>query len=162
MEQELDTTQTEQALLGQAKELDVAEDIATNRVTSQGTFTSAGLNALVDAMNTVLPLFGLPEYPRFEAEATAIPTEFAKLITMVSEAAKAAGLEEFAIELTEFKDDKSLKMAAGKLKSLAKKSEFKRFLKSERPTPAQTAAPVEEIAPIVPSPNEDEIMMSRV
>lgn len=159
-----DTMAIESKILDNAKALDAVEGEAMGRAIPQGSFTAKGINILVDATNAVLPLFGLPAYT-VDPEATSLPPEFVKLITMISEAAKEAGLEQFAVEVAELTDDKALKMAAGKLKSLSGKSEFKRFLKSERPAEAGAGAPVAEEAPKVPpsqSGGEDELMMSRI
>jgi hypothetical protein len=87
---------------------------------------------------------------------------------MVSEAAKAAGLDDMTIDFASITDDKTLKMAAGKLRALASNTSFKRFLRSERPEPMEAPpAPAPGGAPPAMAmemggPSEDELMMSRL
>ena len=158
----------EEELMGKARELDDMEEEAYGTVAPQGDFSAGGLNALVDGINAVLPMFGMPDYPRFSEGMTTLPPKFVKQLTMVNEAAMAAGLDDMAIDLAQIKDDRSLKMAAGKLRALAGKTEFRRFLRSERPE-GPTAPPVGG-APMPPAPpqgmmggmGEEDIMMSRL
>jgi hypothetical protein len=156
----------EEALMGKARQLDEMEDEAYGAAAPQGDFSVGGLNALVDGINAVLPQFGLPDYERFAEGMTALPPKFVKLLTMVNEAAAAAGLDDMTIDLATVTDDKSLKMAAGKLRTLAGNASFKRFLRSERPAPPEKEmAPPPGGAPPAPmasGPSEDELMMSRL
>lgn len=158
----------EEEMMGQARQLDEVEDEAFMQVAPQGDFSVGGLNALVDGLNSVLPLFGLPDYARF-AEATGVlPPAFVKQLTMVMEAAKGAGLDDMVIDLGTITDDKGLKMAAGKLRALAANTSFKRFLRSERPEAPSAPAPggMPE-APMAMQAEEmgmgeEELMMSRL
>jgi len=156
----------EEALMGKARQLDEMEDEAYGAAAPQGDFSVGGLNALVDGINAVLPQFGLPDYERFAEGMTALPPKFVKLLTMVNEAAAAAGLDDMTIDLATVTDDKSLKRAAGKLRTLAGNASFKRFLRSERPAPPEKEmAPPPGGAPPAPmasGPSEDELMMSRL
>jgi hypothetical protein len=156
----------EEALMGKARQLDEIEDEAYGAAAPQGDFSVGGLNALVDGINAVLPQFGLPDYERFSEGMTALPPKFVKLLTMVNEAAAAAGLDDMKIDLATITDDKSLKMAAGVLRALAGNASFKRFLRSERPAPPEKEmAPPPGGAPPAPmasGPSEDELMMSRL
>lgn len=156
----------EEALMGKARQLDDIEEEAYGAAAPQGDFSVGGLNALVDGINAVLPQFGLPDYERFAEGMTALPPKFVKLLTMVNEAAAAAGLDDMTIDLATVTDDKSLKMAAGKLRTLAGNASFKRFLRSERPAPPEKemAPPLGGAppAPMASGPSEDELMMSRL
>lgn len=158
----------EEAMMGKARELDEMEDEAYGQVAPTGDFSVGGLNALVDGLNSVLPLFGLPDYERFAEAVDTLPSGFVKQLTMVMEAAKGAGLDDMMIDLGTITDDKGLKMAAGKLRALAANTSFKRFLRSERPEAPEAPAPggmpeapmamqAEEIGM-----GEDELMMSRL
>lgn len=158
----------EEALMGKARQMDDIEEEAYGATAPQGDFSVGGLNALVDGINAVLPQFGLPDYERFAEGMTALPSKFVKLLTMVNEAAAAAGLDDMTIDLATVTDDKSLKMAAGKLRALSGNTSFKRFLRSERPE-KPTAPPMEAMseAPMAPpapamSMSEDDLMMSRL
>lgn len=155
----------EEALMGKARQLDDIEEEAYGAAAPQGDFSVGGLNALVDGINAVLPQFGLPDYERFAEGMTSLPPKFVKLLTMVNEAAAAAGLDDMTIDLSTVTDDKSLKMAAGKLRTLAGNSSFKRFLRSERPAPPEkemAPAPGGAPAPMASGPSEDDLMMSRL
>ena len=157
----------EEALMGKAREMDDIEEEAYGAAAPQGDFSVGGLNALVDGINAVLPAFGLPDYERFAEGMTALPPKFVKLLTMVNAAAAAAGLDDMTIDLATVTDDKSLKMAAGKLRALSGNTSFKRFLRSERPEKptapeaAMSEAPMAPPAPAM-SMSEDDLMMSRL
>ena len=158
----------EEALMGAAKEMDDMEEEAYGAAAPQGDFSAGGLNALVDGLNAVLPLFDMPDYERFSEGMTTLPPKFMKQLTMVNEAATAAGLDDMTIDFAAITDDKSLKMAAGKLRALAGNTSFKRFLRSERPEPMTAPeAPAPGGAPPAMAlemggPSEDELMMSRL
>ena len=128
--------------------------------------TVGGLNALVDGINAVLPMFEMPDYERFTDGVTTLPGKFVKLLTMVNSAAQAAGLDDMVVDIASISDDRSLKMAAGKLRALGGNTSFKRFLRSERPAPAakepMAPAPGGAPAPMASGPSEDELMMSRL
>lgn len=156
----------EATIIMMGKEMDDAEEEAYGAAAPQGDFSAAGLNVLVDGLNAVLPLFEIPDYERFTDGATTLPPKFVKLLNMVNDAAKSAGLDDMAIDVSSITDDRSLKMAAGKLRALAGNTSFKRFLRSERPG---GPAPKAEEAPAMggaPAPmsgaGEDELMMSRL
>lgn len=158
----------EEDLMGKAKELDDVEEEAYGRAAPTGSYSVGGLNALVDGLNSVLPLFGLPDYERFAEATDTLPPAFVKQLTMVMEAAKAAGLDDMVFDLMSIVDDRSLKMAAGKLRALAGNTSFKRFLRSERPEAPMAPAPGgKPEAPMAMQAegqgmSEDELMMSRL
>lgn len=158
----------EEALMGKARQMDDMEEEAYGAVAPQGDFSVGGLNALVDGINAVLPAFGLPDYERFAEGMTSLPPKFVKLLTMVNEAAAAAGLDDMTIDLSTVTDDRALKMAAGKLRTLAGNASFKRFLRSERPEgpPAPAMGGMPQAPMTAPAPakgmSEDDLMMSRL
>jgi len=158
----------EEAVMGKAREMDDMEDAAYGAAAPTGDFSVGGLNALVDGLNAALPLFGMPDYPRFSEGVTTLPPKFVKQLTMVNEAASAAGLDDMTIDMATITDDRSLKMAAGKLRALAGKTEFKRFLRSERPEGPTAPLIGGEAAPPAPPQGatggmgEEDIMMSRL
>jgi hypothetical protein len=153
-------------ILEMGREMDDTEEEAYGMAAPTGDFSVGGLNALVDGLNSVLPLFELPDYERFGDAVDTFPPKFVKQLTMVNEAANAAGLDDMVIDFSTLTDDRSLKMAAGKLRSLAGNTSFKRFLRSERPEamPPEAPAPGGAPPPMAPpkGPSEDELMMSRL
>jgi hypothetical protein len=157
----------EEAAMDSARKMDETEEEAYGAASPQGEYSAGGLNALVDGINTVLPLFGLPDYERFGEGSTTLPPKFIKLLTMVNEAAMGAGLDDMTFDISGIIDDRGLKMAAGKLRALAGNTSFKRFLRSERPEKptapeaAMSEAPMAPPAPAM-SMSEDDLMMSRL
>lgn len=158
----------EEEAMGSARKMDEMEEEAYGAASPQGEYSVGGLNALVDGINAVLPLFGLPDYERFSEGSTTLPPKFIKLLTMVNEAAMGAGLDDMTFSIADIVDDRSLKMAAGKLRALAGNTSFKRFLRSERPeapmAPAPGGAPEEPMMAMAPAGGmgEEELMMSRL
>lgn len=153
----------EAAVMGEAKKLDAVVDESYRAAAPEGEYSLGGLNSLVDSLNTVLGLFGGGDYPRFSEGTGSFPAPFVKALSMVNAAADAAGLDEMVIDMGGLVDDRSLKMAGGKLRALAGNAAFKRFLKSERPEPG--AAPAPAPAPEVgraPMSGDDDMMMSRL
>jgi len=130
----------EEEVIDLAGQVDTAKEEAYERAGPSVTATVSGLNALVDGVNAVLPLFKAPPYESFSEAVPKLPGAFVKVITMIAEAATSAGLEELAPSIESLTDDKSFKMEAGKLKTLASKSEFKAYIRS---APAPKSAPIE-------------------
>ena len=130
----------EEEVIELAGQVDEAKDEAYEKAGPSVTATLSGFNALVDGVNAVLPLFKAPPYEMFSEAVPKLPGAFVKVLTMIAEAATSAGLEELAPSIESLTDDKSFKMEAGKLKTLASKSEFKAYIRS---APAPKDAPVE-------------------
>jgi hypothetical protein len=134
--------------------------------TPTGVFTVGGLNALVAALNKVLPMFEMPDYPQFDEDIEGpLPEEFARQLSMVNEAAEAAGHEPFPFE--EAVDDTGLRMIAGRLDSLARDKKFKNFLEEQISLIDDEdfeEEPVEEVVEETPEVeiDEDELFMERV
>lgn len=101
----------------------------------KGKFSGKGLNALVQATNRLLPLFGIKDaYPSFGPSAlTQLPPDFARLLSMFSKAiddAVEGGIlpPESLIDLSIVTDDNGLQSLSGRINMAAKASGFKRFL----------------------------------
>lgn len=124
----------DQEIMRLGKESNDMKEKAYETAAPSGTYTVMGLNSLVDALNTVLPMFGIPDYAKFTETMPSLPGQFVKMLTMVNDAATQAGVDEAVIEIGGLVDDKSLKMAAGKLMTLAANTAFKQFLRSSKPT----------------------------
>lgn len=135
MEVSIEEGSPEEGLMKIGKAMDDSEDEVYMMASPDTSAVSvAGLNTIVDALNAVLPLFGVvEEYPKFSVSVPSLPPAFMKQLTMVSEAAKGAGLDEMELDFSKIVDDRAAKMAAGLLRALAGSQAFKRFLRSERP-----------------------------
>lgn len=156
---------TEVQVMKLGRQMDETEEAAFGMAAPSGDYSLGGLNALVDGLNALLPMFGVPDYERFAEPVEVLPSKFVKQLTMVNEAAAAAGLDDMTLDLSTMTDDKSLKMAAGKLRALAGNTSFKRFLRSERPEPAEKEMqepPVSAPPPAPGGPSEDEVLMGRM
>lgn len=119
------------------------EDELYSAAAPKGKFTSKAANALVDATNKLLPLFGVSDmYDKFtEPALTTLPPAFARLLTMFSKAFDTAiedGTlpEDVKIDLSVVTDDTGLLGLAGRIGMAAKSAPFKRFLmkKVKEPT----------------------------
>jgi len=159
----------DQKIMELSKESSDLKEMAYETVAPSGTYTVMGLNSLVDALNTVLPMFGIPDYAKFTETLPTLPGEFVKMLTMVNEAAVGAGLDEAVIDITTIVDDKGLKMAAGKLMTLAANTAFKQYLRSNEPMstiePKEVEAAPMGGAPMMPEGGgmaEDEFMSGRM
>lgn len=128
----------DQKIMELGKESNDMKEKAYEMAAPSGTYTVMGLNALVDALNSVLPMFGIPDYAKFTETVTSLPGQFVKMLTMVNDAATQAGVDGAVIDLSTIVDDKGLKMAAGKLMTLAANTAFKQFLRSSKPTMPET------------------------
>ncbi len=141
-------------------------DNALSQDAPDGDFSIQGLNTLVDALNSVLPMFEVEDYPEFDESIDGLlPLEFVRQLRMVMAAAAESGLDEYRFELSQMDDDQDLMMLAGRLEALAKDVGFKRFLKSSVPG-AEPAEPSPEPAPIPaevePEVDAEAMMLSRV
>jgi hypothetical protein len=129
------------------------EDEMYSEASPKGRFSGKVLNALVDATNRILPLFGIKEaYDRFtEPALTSLPPDFARLLTMFGKAFEDAVEEgiltpDAKIDLSIVKDDQGLQGLAGRLNMAAKNSAFKRFL----------AKSITEELPVEPEMSQEE------
>lgn len=162
------TDPMDQEIMKLGKESNDLKERAYETAAPSGKYTVMGLNALVDALNVVLPMFGIPDYAKFTESVPTLPGQFVKMLTMVNDAATQAGVDEAVIDLSTIVDDKSLKMAAGKLMTLAANTAFKQFLRSSKPVMPEEEEEddkEEEMAPKsseAPGMGADDMMMSRM
>ena len=115
--------------------------------TIKGTFTSKGLNALVQSVNRALPLFEIDQpYEKFDVgTVTTLPPDFVRILSMLSKAVEdgveAGALSEDAlIDLSTVTDDRALMSLAGRINLASSSPAFKRMLKgsgkkAEQPEP---------------------------
>ena len=80
----------EEALMSRAREAESAREGAFEQMAPSGDFPVGDLNALVDSLNQVLPMFKLPAYPPFAEDIDGpLPGEFVQQLSMVADAAAA-------------------------------------------------------------------------
>ena len=125
-------------------DIEEKEDEMYSGSAPKGKFSGKSLNALVDATNRLLPLFGIKDaYDRFgPGPQTTLPPEFVRILTMFSkaidDAVDAGALPEGTeIDLGLITDDNGLQSLAGRIGMASKSGAFKRFLlrKVESPMP---------------------------
>lgn len=143
------------------------EDAAYATAAPKGKFSGKAANALVDATNRLLPLFGLTDkYDRFDgATMTELPVDFVRLLSMFKAAvddavAEGALPEDAVIELSVIKDDAGLQALAGRIGMAAKSPSFKRFLMrkvKEAPEMEESDEPTSE-----EEMSEEDLFMSRM
>ena len=155
----------EEQLMGMMDQERMEMDSALAAQAPDGDFSVDGLNRLVEALNGVLPMFDVEDYPTFDdAIDGALPIEFVKQLKMVLAAAADSGLEEMQVDLSAIQDDQDLMMLAGRLDALSQDVGFKRFLMSS--VPETEAEPAAEAAPIPaamePEMDAEAMMLSRV
>lgn len=116
----------------------------------KGRFTDRGLNILVKATNTLLPLFSQdPSYPTFaKGEYKELPADFMRILSMFASASTDALASgdvdpEMSISFEEIDSDEGLISLATKIQMLAKSKPFKTFLKTPK-VEKEMEAPVEE------------------
>lgn len=136
----------EQATLDNMKEkvlqrqgdVEQSEDDLYAEAAPTGTFHKKQINALVDAVNQLVPLFGITEkYDKFTEDITTFPVEFVRLLSMfvkaISDAIEEGVLtEDAAISLDGIIDDASVLTLAGRIIMASKNASFKRWLKKPR------------------------------
>ena len=154
-------------------EVEESEDELYAATAPKGKFTSKAANALVEATNRLLPMFGVEEkYDRFGGSATmtTLPPEFVRLLTMFSkaigDAVEMGALPEDAIiDLSIVTDDNGLQSLAGRIGMAAKSREFKRFLSQKTEgSEERMAAPEEgeEMSEEMDSEDMDKLRMERM
>ena len=99
----------EEALMSRAREAESAREGAFEQMAPSGDFPVGDLNALVDSLNQVLPMFKLPAYPSFAEDIDGpLPGEFVQQLSMVADAADAAGLERLSFDVATATDSAGL------------------------------------------------------
>lgn len=121
--------------MSRSADVEESEDELYTAVSPKGKFSGKALNSLVDAVNRLLPLFGIEEkYDRFGGGTVAsLPPELVRLLTMFSRAiadAVDAGIlpEDTVVDMKIIVDDSGLQGLAGRIGMAAKSPGFKRWL----------------------------------
>lgn len=136
----------------------------------KGKFTPKALTSLVKETNKMLPLFGQTgDYPQIREELGQLPVDFVRVLSMfkaaVDDAIEADVVTpDMAIDLSVIKDDSGLMLLAGKLNSLQKSMQFKRFLKEPMKEEEEMSTVDEERTPMPEMADEemDETFMNRM
>jgi hypothetical protein len=120
-------------------------------------FTVPALNKVVTEWNKVAPLFGIKDkYPSFTESTQQFPTEFTKLLLMVSKAtedAVEAGVSVPVPDLATITDDRGAVIFAANLANISKNRDFKDWLSTaEEEGPTESAAEPIEAESMEPAP----------
>jgi len=131
-------------------EVEDKEDMLYEQASPKGKFSDKSLNALVQSVNRLTPLFGIKDsYPAFDkGMQTELPAEFIRLLSMfkaaISDAIEEGVLPEDAmIDLSVITDDSGIQALAGRIGMAAKNGGFKRFLNQK--TGSSKPAKMEEM-----------------
>ena len=155
-------------------EVEETEDEIYAATAPKGKFSGKAANALVEATNRLLPMFGVEEkYDRFGGETmTTLPAEFMRILSMFSKAITDAvdqGMlpEDTVLDFSMVTDDNGLQSLAGRIGMAAKSPSFKRFL-SRKTTKRggeemeEGGEDEEEGSKEMGSAEMDKLMMSRI
>jgi hypothetical protein len=154
-----------------ADRADSARADVIESVTPEGDFSVDGINDVIDEINAVLPKFGMEPIEAVSTSDGMLPTEVTQALMMVAQAAQDARIMDLTEDLDALADDQDLLILAGKLKSLAGSSDFDRFLATEAPRIAESAAPEEALDEPLPAapptsggglPSDDELFAARI
>jgi hypothetical protein len=150
-------------------EIEESEDEMYSSASPKGKFSGKAANALVEATNRLLPLFGINDkYDRFGSGAlSSLPPEFMRILTMFSKAigdAITEGIlpEDATVDLKVITDDSGLQGLAGRIGMAAKSPQFKRFLLRKTSESAPEAEEEEEMSEEMGSEDMDKLMMERM
>lgn len=148
-------------------EIEASEDEMYSSASPKGKFSGKAANALVEATNRLLPLFGINDkYDRFGGGAlSSLPPEFMRILTMFSKAigdAIAEGVlpEDATIDLKVITDDSGLQGLAGRIGMAAKSPQFKRFLL--RKTSEEGTEEEEDVSEETGSEDTDKLFTERM
>lgn len=153
-------------------EVEEKEDMLYEKASPKGKFSGKSLNALVQAVNRLTPLFGIKDtYPAFgDQSMTELPAEFVRLLSMfkaaISDAIEEGILPEDAmIDLAVITDDNGIQALAGRIGMAAKSGGFKRFLNQK--TGGAKSAPTEKETEMeeetdMPEDKTEDLFMSRM
>ena len=153
---------------GMVDQLRMAEEEEMKAMAPTGDFSKSALNSLVRAHNKVSSLFDMETYPDFSEGLEEFPARFVRELMMiaqaVSDAIDADILDsEMMIDLEGVSSDRDLALLAGRLESISKSKEFRRFLKEatgeeEEPEKEEPSVPAEEAS----DEDIDALMMERM
>ena len=119
---------------GMVDQLRMAEDAEMSAMAPTGNFSKVALNSLVRAHNKVSSLFDMETYPDFSEGLEEFPANFVRELMMIAQAVSDAIDEdvlegEMMIDLEGVSSDRDLALLAGRLESISRSKDFKRFLK---------------------------------
>ena len=152
--------------LAAAEAADEGRENVFESMAPDGAYSVDALNDLVESLNKALPLFDVKEqYPSFDGPVDGpLPTDFVAKLSMVSQAAKDAGIERLSPDLNTMNDDSGLDKAARQIDTLVDNQSFVTFLKTEQMTIGRgkeqsdlDAGPPPSAAPALQEPSEDEV-----
>lgn len=108
--------------------MDAAQQQGMEIMTPQGKYSARALNAVVDAINEIMPMLGeqMP-MPEITADMTMMPQELVNAIMAIMTVAEQAG-SPIDMELSAVVSDNDLAKLAALLKRLAKDKKLKDFL----------------------------------
>jgi len=148
-------------------EIEESEDEMYSSASPKGKFSGKAANALVEATNRLLPLFGINDkYDRFGSGAlSSLPPEFMRILTMFSKAigdAITEGIlpEDATVDLKVITDDSGLQGLAGRIGMAAKSPQFKRFLL--RKTSEEGTEEEEDVSEETGSEDTDKLFTERM
>jgi len=147
----------EQELQEKVGEEEAAFDQMMTAFAPEGEYSEQALGTITQSLNEVLKLFGPMAEPVVAEPAEGfLPTNITAAVSMISLAAKEAGMEEFAIDPTTLTNDRALIEAAGKLNALASNRDFAMFLRSNPQSVGVEVAP-QEVAPAAPPVQAEQV-----
>ena len=113
--------------------MDAAQQQGMEIMTPQGKYSARALNAVVDAINEIMPMLGeqMP-MPEITADMTIMPQELVNAIMAIMTVAEQAG-SPIDMELSAVVSDNDLAKLAALLKRLAKDKKLKDFLMQGAP-----------------------------
>jgi hypothetical protein len=158
---EIDVEMSGGPMSAMADEAEYADEQQFMEMAPEGKFTPKALMPLVKETNKMLPLFGqTPDYPAIREELGQLPVDFVRVLSMfkaaVDDAIEADVVTpDMAIDLSVIKDDSGLMLLAGKLNSLQKSMEFKRFLKEPMKEEEEMTTVDEERTPMPEMADEE-------
>ena len=154
-----------------ANEVTAARDEVIADMAPEGDFSVEAINDVVEELNRVLPKFGMEPFDLVTSTDGMFPAEILQALMMVAQASQDARILDLGENLDAMSADQDLRILAGKRKSLAGSSDFDRFLATEAPRIAESAAPEEapdEPLPAAPPtsggglPSDDELFAARI
>tara|TARA_R100000231_G_scaffold604_2_gene1106 strand:+ start:5159 stop:5644 length:486 start_codon:yes stop_codon:yes gene_type:complete len=118
-------------------------------ITPSGNFSSRALNAVIDAVNKIMPMFGeMEQMAQYNEDMTMMPMEMLNAVMAIMTVAQQAGVP-VEIEISSIESDNDLAKLAALLKRLANDGKLKEFLEK-----ASTPVQAEEVTMNTEMPGE--------
>lgn len=126
--------------------MDQAQQEGVQIMTPQGNYSARALNAVVDVVNEIMPMFGeQTPMAQYSADMTQIPPELMNALMAIMTIAEQVGIP-IGMELSAIVDDNDLAKLAALIKRLAKDEKLQEFLMQGQ-TPEVTEEVEVESAP---------------